>query len=77
MVGKIASWFSPDTYQFNKPFHTPAARGLLLLALLMLAFALVAQGIGLSSLSASLPPPALDTRHPEVNAKLTYLEAFA
>ncbi len=72
----ITSWFSSNTYQLHKPFRSPIARGFLLLALLALALTLLAQGIGLSPVSAVLPPPGLETRNPEFNAKINYIEAF-
>ncbi len=73
----MTSWFSSNTYQLKNPFHSSVVRGFLLLVLLALTLTLVTQWIGLSSLSASLPPPGLDTHNPEFNAKMNYLEAFA
>lgn len=69
--------FSSKTYQPNKPFQTPAARGFLLLVVLLIVLTLLAQVSHLSPLRASFPPPALDSRNPEFNAKINALEIFA
>jgi len=66
-----------NTYQLTKPLHTPVTRALLFVGLCILALSFLTHGISQLPLSASLPPRTLDTRNPEFNAKINYLEAFA
>lgn len=72
----MASIFLSSTYHLYKPFRSSLARGFFVFLFFLLFLIGIAQWVGQSSLSASLPPPVIDEGVPSFSVKLNYLDAF-
>jgi len=72
----MSSIFSSGTYSIDKPLRSSVTKGLFVFLVFLLILTGVAQWVGMSSLSARLPPPIVDENVPSFSVKLNYLDAF-